>query len=486
MSVEKRVKAFIREQKLIEEGDRILLGLSGGADSVCLFYLLLGFREEFGFDLRAVHVHHGIRPEADSDAAYVEGLCEKEGIRCLVFREDVPACAKERGLGEEEAGRMLRYMDFETCLKSWQEENGEELLRFKIATAHHENDQAETVLFQLFRGCGLAGMRGMLPKRDHIIRPLLCLSRKEIEQFLAEKGVTWREDKTNQSEDYSRNKIRHRILSYAERELNFDAAGHIAKTAAILREAEDYIRRQVKEAYSRTVKEGEGFVAFDIPALHGEDIFVRRQLILYGLERLLTARKDIGAVHVEDVLKLSEKQGNGEISLPAKIKARKSYRKLVLFLEDGKDADGAASKILLEDKGFLYGEEAPVAKTLRIDLADGESVKEHFGTGEISEILHHIPQKAYTKWFDCDKIEMPFSVRHPESGDYLTIDERMNRKSFRRYMIEEKIPASYRNRIWLLAAGSHVIWVPGGRMSFYYKVTAQTKNILQVKIERKE
>ncbi len=217
-------------------------------------------------------------------------------------------------------------------------------------------------------------------------------------------------------------------------------------------------------------------MAFDISALLGEDIFVRRQLILYGLERILTARKDIGAVHVKDVLRLAEKQGNGEISLPAKIKARKSYRKLVLYLENGKDADRVLSEILLEDKGFLYGEEAPVAETLRIDLAGGE----------ISEILQCIPQKAYTKWFDCDKIKMPFSFRHPENGDYLTIDERMNRKSFRRYMIEEKVPASYRNRIWLLAAGSHVIWVPGGRMSSYYKVTAQTKNILQMKIESKE
>ncbi|MDE6951816.1 MAG: tRNA lysidine(34) synthetase TilS, partial [Lachnospiraceae bacterium] len=207
MSVEKKVRAFIKEQKLIEKGDRILLGLSGGADSVCLFYLLLGFREEFDFELRAVHVHHGIRPEAEEDAAYVVGLCEKEGIRCLVFREDVPVWAKERGLGEEEAGRMLRYMDFETCLKSWQEENGEEFFRFKAATAHHENDQAETVLFQLFRGCGLAGLRGILPKRDRIIRPLLCLSRKEIEQFLSDRGATWREDETNQAEEYSRNKI---------------------------------------------------------------------------------------------------------------------------------------------------------------------------------------------------------------------------------------------------------------------------------------
>ena len=500
MDAEKKVKRFIEKQNLIEKGDRVLLGLSGGADSVCLFYLLLGLREELGFELRAAHVHHGIRAEAEKDALYVEELCRQEGIRCCIFREDIPAYAAKQGVGEEEAGRILRYADFETCLRLWEEEDsGQDCrpktpFRYKIATAHHENDQAETVLFQLFRGCGLAGLRGILPARDHIIRPLLCLSRGEIERHLQDRGISWCEDRTNQTEDYSRNKIRRRILSYAEHELNCSAAAHIAKTAEMVREAEHYIRRQTEETYGRIVKEREGLVVFDIPSLQKEDVFLQKQLLLYGLERLSAKRKDIGAVHVEDILKLLEKQGTGGLFLPAGIRVRKYYQKLALFREEGEEAETGGgignrekqlSVLLAEERGFLCGKEKPVVETERIDLARG-SVKERFGTGEISEIPHCIPQKIYTKWFDYDKIKMPFSVRHPENGDYLTIDGAMNRKSFKRYMIEDKVPASLRSSIWILAADSHVIWVPGGRISAYYKATAQTKTILQVKICREE
>ena len=503
MSAEKKVRAFIKKESLIEKGDRVLLGFSGGADSVCLFYLLLGLREELGFELRAAHVHHGIRAEAEDDTAFVEGLCEKEGIRCDVFREDVPAYAKEQGLGEEEAGRILRYADFEKCLSRWENEEvcpavgGKLPFSFKIATAHHENDQAETVLFQLFRGCGLAGLRGILPDRDHIIRPLLCLSRGEIECYLQERRISWREDRTNQEEDYSRNKIRHRILSYAEAEINRDASKHIAKTAEIVREAECYVRKQTRDAYNLTAKEREGVVVFDIPALLGQDIFLQKQLLLYGLERLSTDRKDIGAVHVEDILKLAEKQGNGELFLPGGMRVQKSYQMLIISLRCGRDSGdrgcgensgnraerGAPLSVALpESGGFLCGEEAPKIESERIDLTEEESVKKRFGIREVSEILHCIPQKTYTKWFDYDKIKMPFSVRHSERGDYLTIDGAMRHKSLRRYMIENKIPVFCRSHIWLLADESHVLWVPGGRISEYYKVTTQTKTILQVKI----
>ena len=493
------MREFIRKQNLIRRGDRILLGLSGGADSVCLFYLLLGMREEFGFTLRAVHVHHGIRADADADAAYVKTLCEREDVRCYFFREDIPACAKEQGLSEEEAGRILRYADFKRCLEAWQEEESgqEEPLRYKTATAHHRNDQAETVLFQLFRGCGLAGLRGILSERDCIIRPLLCLSREETERFLRERGVSWCEDETNREEGCSRNKIRHRILPYAEREINRDAAAHIAKTAEIVREACDYIGRQTQKAYSRVAEEQEGLVVFDIPVLHGEDAFLQKELVLHGLKGLQASGRDIGAVHVEDILRLSEKRGNGELSLPGGIRVQKSYQKLIMYREgngSGADRDrggngeawGMPPATLFAEMGFLCGEKVPEIEWERIDLAEEEAVKKRFGVGHISEIMKCIPQKTYTKWFDYDKIKMPFSVRHPESRDYLTIDREMRHKRFRRYMIENKVPVSCRNHIWLVADESHVIWVPGGRMSEYYKVTAETKTILQMRICREK
>lgn len=508
MNVEKKVKAFIEKEELIRQGDNILLGLSGGADSVGLFYLLLGLRTELGFALRAVHVHHGIRAEADKDAAYVESLCEREGIFCYIFREDVPAYADRQGLGEEEAGRIMRYRDFEKCLKLWeaeQEETEAEAVRaekrnpegaaaqqhgpypkqpqtYKIATAHHENDQAETVLFQLFRGCGLSGLRGILPQRERIIRPLLCLTKEEIEDYLRERGITWCEDQTNRNSDYSRNRIRHQILPCAEREINRDVSVHIAKTAQIVREAEHYIRGQVREAWRKVAVEREDAIVFDIAALEREDIFLQKQLFLYGFERIRAARKDVGSVHVEDVLGLMRKQGNGVLSLPDGMRVQKMYGKLAFFSGNAEKGECLLSEVLLKDRGFLYGEGKPHIRTERIDLTEEETIKRRFGFREISQIVKCIPEKTYTKWFDYDKIKMPLFVRHWEKGDFFMINGEMNRKSFRRYMIENKIPPPQRSRIWLLADGSHVMWVPGGRMSAYYKVTKETKTILQIQI----
>ena len=481
MDIEAKVREFIEKEKLIQKGDRILLGLSGGADSVCLFYLLLGLREKLGFELRSVHVHHGIRRQAEGDVSYVMRLCEKEDVPCCVFREDVPAYAKENGLGEEEAGRILRYRDFRKCLEKWEREDAGQS-RFKIATAHHENDQAETVLFQLFRGCGLSGLRGMLPERGNIIRPILCLSRKEIEAYLRKKGICWREDETNASEDYSRNKIRHQILPVAEAEISRGAVSHIGKTAQILREAEGYIKRQTKDACERILSGPDGFWVLDLELLLREDVFLQKQIILYGLERVLPARKDIGAVHVEDILKLVQKQGNGELHLPGGTQVQKIYGKLVIFPENGEKRQAALPFFLQEAGGFLYGEKKPLFRAEKFDLSDEETVKRCFGIQNLSEIMECIPEKTYTKWFDYDKIKTSFCLRHRESGDYLSIDQAMNHKSLRRYLIEMKLPASCRDRIWLFADASHVIWVPGGRISSYYKVTKQTKTILQIEI----
>ncbi len=485
MNIEEKVKAYIERERLIGEGDRILLGLSGGADSVCLFYILLALREEFGFALRAVHVHHGIRREAEGDASYVRDLCEREGVSCCVFREDVPAYAERSGLSEEEAGRLLRYQDFRKYLENWREEDGGSVLRYRIATAHHGNDQAETVLFQLFRGCGLSGLRGILPERDDIIRPMLCLSKGEIEAYLRKKGISWCEDKTNESEAYSRNRVRRQILPLAD-EICPGAVSHIGKTAEIVREAESYIRRQMEGAYIRISSEHKGYIVFDINILLKEDIFLQKQLILYGLGKISPGRRDIGMVHVEDILKLARKQGNGTLCLPGRVRVRKSYRELAFFRKDEKDGGGEEKAlragILSGGGGFLFGDAVPGFEAEQISLMDEKAVKERLGIRKISEIMECIPQKTYTKWFDYDKIETSSAIRHPVSGDFLTIDRELNRKDFRRYMIEVKIPVSLRDRIWIFADGAHVMWAPGGRMSSHYKVTEQTKTILQIKI----
>ena len=198
-----KVLQYVEEHHMIEKGDCIVAGVSGGADSVCLLLMLLEFRRRIAFGLRVVHINHLIRTDAAKDAEYVREICSAEQIPFMLVEEDVCALAQQRHISTEEAGRIVRYNAF---VRELGEKKG------KIAVAHNKNDCCETFLFHLFRGTSLKGLTGIQPVRDKIIRPLLCLSRSEIEAFLRERNMPYCIDSTNLEDNYSRNIIRHHIL----------------------------------------------------------------------------------------------------------------------------------------------------------------------------------------------------------------------------------------------------------------------------------
>ena len=228
---------------MIASGDRIVAGVSGGADSLCLLFLLLKYARRVPFRLCVVHVDHGIRRDAKEDARYVEELCAGEGIPFILRKADVPAFAKAEKCSEEDAGRRIRYEAFR--------EAAEGMGGAKIAVAHNSNDNAETMLFHLFRGSGLKGLCGIAPVREGVIRPILCLDRREAEAYLEERGIVWRTDSTNDGDDYSRNRIRHHILPYAESKLFPGAVERMLRTAEMLQETEAYLEQQTREALDR-------------------------------------------------------------------------------------------------------------------------------------------------------------------------------------------------------------------------------------------
>ena len=221
-------------------GDGVLVGLSGGADSVGLLLVLWKLRETFQISLRALHVHHGLRgAEADRDAAFSRMLCERLEVPFYEFRIDAAKEALDRKCSVEEAGRQARYRLYEETALAWEKEmcpdltsenaGGKEAVaaRVHIATAHHADDNAETVLFNLFRGSGLTGLSGIAPVRGRIIRPLLWAQRSEIQTWLRQQGQDWVEDSTNQESEYSRNWLRNELLPAVEERLNAQAVRHI-------------------------------------------------------------------------------------------------------------------------------------------------------------------------------------------------------------------------------------------------------------------
>ena len=247
--MQKQTEIYMKQNHMTRPGDGVLVGLSGGADSVGLLLVLWKLRETFQISLRALHVHHGLRgAEADRDAAFSRMLCERLEIPFYEFRIDAAKEALDRKCSVEEAGRLARYRLYEETARAWEEE----IRRVHIATAHHADDNAETVLFNLFRGSGLTGLSGIAPVRGRIIRPLLWAQRSEIQTWLRQQGQDWVEDSTNQESEYSRNWLRNELLPAVEERLNAQAVRHIDQAGRRIRQADAYLE-EVAEEWLQTV-----------------------------------------------------------------------------------------------------------------------------------------------------------------------------------------------------------------------------------------
>ncbi len=448
---------FILQHKMIESGDTVVVGVSGGADSVCLLFMLKEMRERLPFTLLVVHVEHGIRGEASrQDACFVKKLCETLSIPFRLFKEDVPTAAKNEKLSLEEAGRLARYRAFKKAADSYPSA--------KIAIAHHMDDQAETVLFHMIRGSGLRGLGGIAPVRDNIIRPLLCISRDEIEQYLEERRIVYCTDMTNQELIYSRNLLRNKAIPILE-EIQEASVAHIVRAAKEVREAEDYIAHQAEILSKKAVRnEGQGF-AVSVGALCKEEPVIRRQLIKNVLCDLFGEWKDLTRTHVDEILSLSEKSPGKEISLPKNRTAMRLKEEIYLgFKPEKQESEPTFQEILVDVEGRT---EIGNGCSVVCSIFDAEKIKD-------------IPQNIYTKWFDYDKIKNSLFIRTRKERDFLYLDEALGKQKLKNYFINKKIPREERSRVLLLAMGNEIVWIIGYRISGRFKVTEQTKRILEI------
>lgn len=330
-----RIEQYITKNKMIGHGDFVLTGLSGGADSVCLFLLLNKLSEKLKFRVHAIHVNHNIRGEsARRDEDFSRALCEKYNIPFKAYSIDVLKKAKDLKLSVEEAGRIARYECFNDYANILSENVAlmhtlKGRADIKIAVAHHMNDQAETIIFNMLRGSGLKGVSGMKPVNGRVIRPLLCVTREEILKFLSENKQHYCTDETNSDNDYSRNNIRNEIIPSLIK-LQPRTVEHIAYMADESGEAIKFIEDTVKKYFDEYCdKEINGY-RINTKELKDENAFIVRELIIYVLKQMIVNYKDITRTHIEDIYGLFSKGKGKYVMLPYGITARKEKDSIII------------------------------------------------------------------------------------------------------------------------------------------------------------
>lgn len=459
-----KVKRFAKKWEMLSKEDKVIVGVSGGADSICLVLMLLELQKEIGFDMVAVHVNHGIRgEEADADEAYVKEFCKEHGIVCETYFSNVELIAKKRKQSTEEAGREVRRECFEEALKK---HGGT-----KIALAHHMNDSAETFFLNLARGTGLKGLGGIAPTKGLTIRPLLCVKREEIETYLKKQGATYCVDRTNAEDAYTRNRIRNHVIPYIESHVNPKAVERMNETMEQIRVIQKFLEEQVEQYYGKTVIKKKNGLEISQELWKKIPEAIQPLLIRKVLIDISEKEKDLESVHIEQLSNLFLKQVGRKVDLPYHMEACRTYEGVLVCKKEEIQIVSDCVSFNPEDgeATFKWG-----SQQISCEVMDAVTK-----TGIISE-------KTYTGWFDCDIIKDNLCFRTRRVGDYITIHPDGRAQKLKAYFINQKIPKEERDQILLVADGSHILWIVGYRQNCLYKVKRDTKRAIKITINEGE
>ena len=489
----KKVRKYMEMQHMIEKGDRIVMGISGGADSVALMLMLLEMKEEHNLKLFVVHINHGIRVDASQDADYVKELCGRWKVPFYLFEADIPALAEERGLTEEEMGRVYRYEKFSEVMK--------EVHADKLAVAHHMDDQAETMLFHLVRGSRISGMEGMHPVARNsmgsgtIIRPLLQCRKRELVDWLKERNISWQEDCTNGDDTYSRNRIRNRVIPELE-QVNAQAVAHMAQLAEEMSGYQAFLQKMVwqyMEAHvivndNVPVKEALftdiNFCETNRNRLKEQEPVLAKAVIYEMLCTVCGKKKDIGSVHVQAVYDLLEGQSGRKISLPYGMEAEISYEMMQIRKSLQVEDCCESFEVVFNPMEML--ENGQLEKTIVLPSGGELIIRLYLKKQCTQQDWENMTEQAvnsknsYTKFFECDTIKDTLCVRTPRKDDYFVMNANGSTKKLSRFFIDQKVPVLQRSRIPVVAHGSNVLWIVGRRRCEEYKVKQDSRTILML------
>jgi len=454
MDIYDKVLNYIQKYNLINNNDKIICAVSGGADSSCMLHILASLADIFSLKLYVAHLNHQLRGEdADRDEDFVRNLAQKYGLEFFCKRVDVNQLSKQLKTSCEEAGRVARYFFFKDLKK--------QLNADKIATAHNKNDNVETVLMRLFRGTDLKGLTG-IPVQNNIsvIRPLLCIERREIEDFIKCKGLEFVTDSTNAEDIYTRNKIRNTFIPEIESEFNNNFLNVFSSNIELFCEANNYIEKKVDDVYAQLVSVDEDIISFSAPLLMTHDSYIVKRIIKKTVFNLCNCNIS------NEVCNLIYKTLSNSVSSSVTI------NKNALFY-------------IKYDRAFFVKNRITEEFSYKITSEGMYNIPE---CGILFEVVYGEGKTDFSNknvlYLDADRVNCNFTLRSRRPGDKINLSG-CGTKKIKDILIDGKIPVFQRNKFPVLEYNNEIIWLCGIRDNASYRAKS-AKSYIKLSIHKEK
>lgn len=447
-----KLRNYIREKNLFSAEAKLLLGVSGGSDSIALLYLFSLLRSEIDITLLAVHINHQLRgEESEADAVLVRDICQKLGVPLIVRKINLTDKS-------ENQARQKRFEAFQQVLDAYQFDY--------IVTGHHSNDQTETMLLNLFRGAGLSGLSGLRPRSGKVLHPLLCFSKKELQDLLVEAQIPWREDSSNQELNYRRNWIRHKLLPLLEQEINPQISTSLGTQAEIFADAEDMILKRMKSLLKKVVLEQDNQkVILSLSALKHFSKLEQYYIIREVIAEISGSRRDFFAHNFENIINLYSAEGSKKVSLNNGIEAVKEYDKLIIKFSE--ESQPIPEPIVVEEdrSRVVWGDYRFSFKVLKV-------------------LPNCFSRDPLTVYIDADKIKYPFVIRSRKPGDRFIPFGMKQMVKLKDFLINCKVSKYERDYIPIFDDGEKIFWVTGKRLDQRVAIDDNSTRFLHITAEK--
>lgn len=454
-TIEQKALKFIDENHLIENGDKILVALSGGADSVFLFSFLLKYKKRFRIALAAFHLNHKLRGKsANADEKFCKDFCAKNDMPFVSVSKDVKAYAKQSKGSIEEAARKIRYQELQKA--------AEKLGCNKIATAHNSSDNVETILLNLFKGAGLRGLSGIPVRRENIIRPVLCLNADEIRKYLQQSKIPFRLDKSNLESDYERNFLRNEIIPKLKRKINPQLEQKVSGTSRIISEISSFVDNEVERLSKTSVKKIEEDLRINLNAISKLDKSFLGSFFKSVVEE--NFKIELSSENIDDLLNLVKSQTGKSIHLKEKVSAFRERDDLVI------------------GKKLIAKKNTPIA------LSIGQKVEldsKIISIEEVSKKMTKFTSNKLVEFISGDGLNKKFEVRKWKAGDKFQPIGMKGTKKVSDFLSDIKASSAEKKDHLILTNSGRIVWVIGLRIDERFKVTPKTKKILKLTLSEK-